>query len=214
LKLTSSEREQGAKPQTVTLRQMLSLFPVTYIITGICALVFMLSSFGDWRVIFYWLHFPDLGAGQAVQLWRWVTPAFFHFGLLHIGFNLLWWYLLGRIVEYRQGSFRLALIFFVAAVAPNLAQYLVSGVGFGGLSGVVYGLFGYVWLYGHLRPKAGLFMPVGVMVQILAWLVLGFTGLLEQWVKMANTAHLVGLLSGLILALVASQLAPTVDNRI
>jgi GlpG protein len=149
-----------------------------------------------------WFHFPDMtDADQHWQLWRWISPALIHYTWLHIVFNVMWWFLLGRIIEFHHQSWRLLLLFFTAAIIPNLAQYLVTGVDFGGLSGVVYSLFGYVWVYGHLRPGEGLHVSMTVMVQILAWLVLGFSGWLDSWVMMANAAHLGGLLVGVFFAI-------------
>ena len=181
----------------------LSAFPVTNAISILCIGVFAACfAWGFWPV-FEWLRFPELIELEHLwQGWRWITPAFFHFGWMHIGFNVLWWFLLGRLVEFYQGSVRLLILFLAAALIPNFAQYIVTGVDFGGLSGVVYGLFGYVWVYGHLRPGEGLHVSMSLMVQILAWLVLGFTGWFEDWVgiRMANAAHLGGLLVGAFLA--------------
>lgn len=188
----------GQQPQVPPL----SAFPVTNLVSVLCIVIFVICLAIGFRPVHAWLHFPEIiEPGNRWQLWRLVTPALIHFGWLHIVFNVLWWYLLGRIVEFRQGRLRLLILFFASAIIPNFAQYVVSGVNFGGLSGVVYSLFGYVWVYGHLRPGEGLHVSMTIMTQILAWLVLGFSGFLDQWVMMANTAHLVGLLVGVFFAL-------------
>lgn len=138
------------------------------------------------------------------QSWRFITPAFLHFSLLHIVFNLLWWWQLAGIVEKQQGKQRLLILFLFSAIASNLAQFFLVGPYFGGLSGVVYGLVGYCWLYGLLNKKSLVCLPNSMFVFLLGWLVLGFVDLLP--VNVANYAHLVGLFAGLVLAAVCSKL--------
>jgi GlpG protein len=61
----------------------------------------------------------------------------------------------------------------------------------------VYGLFGYTWLW--RKHAQDVFMPDAFWNFALVWLVVGFTPLTE-WVgigRMANAAHLGGLLAGL-----------------
>jgi len=86
----------------------------------------------------------------------------------------------------------------VSAIASNLAQFLVSGPNFGGLSGVVYALVGFVWWSGYLAPEKGLTLSKPIIGFLLFWLLLGFVDLLP--VNVANTAHLVGLISGCLMA--------------
>ena len=42
----------------------------------------------------------------------------------------------------------------VIAALSNLGQYFVSGPNFCGISGVVYGLFGYIWMKGRFDPAS------------------------------------------------------------
>ncbi len=44
------------------------------------------------------LHFPAL-AGQQWQIWRSVSHALLHFSVMHIAFNLLWWWQFGAILN-------------------------------------------------------------------------------------------------------------------
>lgn len=130
------------------------------------------------------------------QPWRFFTPALLHFSELHILFNLFWWWYLGGRFERYYGSKWLILAFAFCALASNTSQFIESGPYFGGLSGVVYGLFGIASVVGWQNPRHPLFLPNGLMIFMLAWLILGYTGLL--WVNIANTAHTAGLISGLI----------------
>ncbi|MEJ2743757.1 MAG: rhomboid family intramembrane serine protease [Gammaproteobacteria bacterium] len=213
------QRDAGSNPHPLSsprrgsfLPPMLLWFPVTSVISLVCVALFAMCYIWGYRAVFAWVHFPELtDSAYLWQVWRWLTPAVFHFGFVHILVNVLWWFILGRVIEVHQGSARLLILFVAAALIPNFAQYVVGGTNFGGLSGVVYGLFGYVWVYGHLRPGEGLFVSMSVMVQILAWLVLGFTGWLEALggFRMANAAHLGGLLVGAFLALLYAKGGPS-----
>ena len=71
---------------------------------------------------------------------------------LHIVFNVMWWWELGGLVERFQSPKRLWLVFFVISIGSNTSQFFAEGNNFGGLSGVVYGLLGYLWFYGRMRP--------------------------------------------------------------
>ena len=129
---------------------------------------------------------------------RILTPAFFHFSLLHITFNTLWWWQLGGDIERQLGKGSLIHVLLLTAVVSNLGQFMVSGPNFGGLSGVVYGLFGYVWWLGWLLPEKCLSLSKPIIGFMLFWLLLGYTSFMP--INVANTAHLLGLISGCCLA--------------
>ena len=76
---------------------------------------------------------------KSGEVWRFVTPAFIHFGFLHILFNMMWLYNLGMTVEFIRGTGRFVLLCVVIAVTSNVAQLFWSGPAFGGMSGVVCG---------------------------------------------------------------------------
>lgn len=130
---------------------------------------------------------PEIRHGE---LWRLFTPIFIHMGVLHIFFNMLWLRDLGSMVEGRQSSLHLLLLTLVIAACSNLAQYFVAGPIFGGMSGVVYGLLGYVWIRGKCDPASGLYLHPYNVVMMLVWF---FACLINIIPHVANTAHAVGL---------------------
>jgi rhomboid protease GlpG len=88
----------------------------------------------------------------------------------------------------------------VAAVLSNLGQHFYTVQAdpgrfhlFGGLSGVAYALFGYLWMKGQYEPEQGMILHPNTITTMLLWLVLCMTGLLGP---IANAAHVVGLLVG------------------
>jgi GlpG protein len=139
------------------------------------------------------------------QYLRMISPIFLHFGLLHLVFNCLWLGLLGAKIETHMGSIHLLLIVLVSGVASNMSQYYWSGtVYFGGMSGVIYALLGYLWIKHMIAPQYYAPLPSGLMGFMVGWLVLCMTGVLEValGIGVANAAHLSGLVAGLLMGLV------------
>ncbi len=138
--------------------------------------------------------------GRVVrQWWRLFTPAFLHFSWLHIIFNMLWLRDLGGMLERIKGPRFLLCFFLVTAGVSNYAQF-VAGDGhlFGGMSGVVYGLFGYVAIKSRMAPDAGFHMESATVMMLMLWFFLGWTGAVGP---IANWAHGFGLGTGVALAL-------------
>jgi GlpG protein len=128
-------------------------------------------------------------------LWRLVTPVFLHFGVLHILFNMMWLRNLGGAIEFVRGTRRFLLLFLLLAVISNVAQLLWSGPRFGGMSGVVFGLIGYVWMKGRTQPHLGLGLTSDQIVYSVLWLVLCMGGAMGN---IANAAHLAGFIAGIL----------------
>ncbi len=141
----------------------------------------------------------DLAKWMALgQIWRVFTPALLHGNILHLAFNLQWFYLMGGIVERTRRSWRLAGLTFGSAVVSNVIQYWWGGPAFCGLSGVVYALYGYFWMKATFQPELRLRVSTSTHVLFGLWTLFCFTGLLP----VANAAHLAGLASGILFGLI------------
>jgi len=169
------------------------------------AVIALLSGLGeDYRVLQflfiseYRSGLPEIFGGQ---LWRLLTPMFIHFGILHFIFNMMWLYDLGSSIEQRQGMGRMAILVLVTAVLSNLAQFAWGGPGFGGMSGVVYGLLAYAWVQEQYNPRAGITLHQQIAIWMLAWFVICWLGLVGN---VANMGHTVGLICGAGLGLLFS----------
>jgi len=127
------------------------------------------------------------------EIWRLFTPMFLHFGFLHIFFNMLWLRDLGSMIEARKTSRFLLLLTLVLAGTSNMGQYLVRGPNFGGMSGVVYGLLGYIWMQGRFNPASKLSLAPQTVTFMIVWFFVCLAGLVGP---IANTAHGVGLVVG------------------
>lgn len=200
-------------------------FPLTLALIVMSVLCFLMvatpwgQAVGGWRWLAALTLQPMIIHGDEIllssvlpgpdQLWRYWTPVFLHFSPLHILFNSLMLLELGRRIEAVQGFWRLLCLLMLCGLLSNLAQFHANpGSLFGGMSGVIYGLVGYCWLYQRLRPDSGLQTPPGLMVMSVVWLLLCFSGLvtLAGLGNIANAAHVGGLVSGLVLAVLLTQL--------
>jgi GlpG protein len=156
------------------------------------------------------------------EVWRLVTPIFIHFGVMHLVFNMLMLYSLGRLIEGRRGTLIFALMVLALAVSSNLAEYYLArsfkegrwalrgSPQFGGMSGVLYGLFGYLWMKGRYDPASGLGVDRTTVLIMLGWFVLCLTGLMGP---IANVAHAAGLLGGVLLGLASAFLGRRLRKR-
>ncbi|MEZ4287290.1 MAG: rhomboid family intramembrane serine protease [Polyangiales bacterium] len=181
---------------------------VTMTLIGISVVVFFLTSMGENTEVVTRLTLTDFnfvpgiaypvsssGLGiLATQPWRLITPMFLHFGILHIFFNLWWLKDLGTIVERQfSGRYLLALVLAIGVVS-HLAQYYIAGpTVFGGMSGVVYGLFTFIWIRGRMDPTFPYRIPRNLVIFMMAWFALGFTGRVGP---IANYVHAGGLVVG------------------
>ncbi|WP_375751862.1 rhomboid family intramembrane serine protease GlpG [Vibrio sp. HN007] len=193
----AESRNQKFKYHTPSMLSMVKAKagPITLAVMVIGIVIFALQQIGFGRLVFSYMHFPA-SAEQQWQLWRWLSHALLHFSVMHIVFNMLWWWQLGGDIEQRLGSGKLLQIFALSALLSGAGQYWVEGANFGGLSGVVYALLGYIWVLGTRAPEKGLVIPKSIVGFMLVWLILGYV---QSYLAIANTAHLVGLLSGVAL---------------
>jgi GlpG protein len=188
-----------------------------------CVIVGAISLLGDHLAPLHWLTFQDFTLHgdyayfkplaeslQEGQVWRLFTPMLIHFGILHLAMNGLWYWELGRRIELRQGRWYLLGLTLLFSAVSNVIQYLFSGPSlFGGLSGVLYGLLGHIWLFQWLAPTPVYRMPKGVLVMMLVWLLLCLSGLVSLlgFGDIANGAHVGGLLVGCCSGLLGGWLA-------
>ena len=140
------------------------------------------------------------------EWWRLLTPTFLHFSITHLAFNCLWIYILGSKIEAYDGKVVFILIFLITSIASNVGEYIWSGqYFFGGLSGAVYGLLGYCFII-ELDSKSSRYdLPDALYLFMFIWLLVGFAGILSifGFGNIANAAHLIGMIIGFILGLVA-----------
>lgn len=200
--------------------QALRQTPLTLLLVGACIALLFLAPLDRPTALTFSLLYPDFAFGTRIivlqriaenfaflDLLRMLSPILLHGGALHLVFNMLWLWELGRRIEILQSSLQLGAAIVTLALVSNTAQYLYGGGNnFGGMSGVVYGLFAYVWMWQLLQPRAGLALPVSLLVFML--LSLAILTVLELDM-IANQAHLGGFGAGLAYGAVTAMISRT-----
>ncbi|NBV23306.1 MAG: rhomboid family intramembrane serine protease [Proteobacteria bacterium] len=190
--------------------------PLTFVLIAVCVFVFVATKLGTdfervhslWISNFLhrgtmWERVAGLQEVNTGEVWRLVTPIFIHMGLIHIVFNMMWLADLGSMIEGRQSSSLLGWLVLGLAVGSNLVQYAYTGnPRFGGMSGVIYGLIGYMWIRSKFDPGCGLQLNRQIVVVSLVWLGLCFTGWLGA---IAHGCHVGGLVIGMAWGWLASR---------
>jgi membrane associated rhomboid family serine protease len=188
--------------------------PATWALIGANAAVFVLMSLVaksiDPGSPGYTVALANFGAKLNAlidqgQYWRFVTPAFIHIGVMHLGVNMYSLYAIGPQVERLYGTARFLILYLVSGVAGVAASYYMSpGKGLSaGASGALFGLLGVLLVFG-LRYRSELpgifrqaFHPRGLVPVLALNLFITFAvSFIDKW------AHLGGLLAGGALAAV------------
>ncbi|MDH3693462.1 MAG: rhomboid family intramembrane serine protease [Gammaproteobacteria bacterium] len=187
--------------------------PVTLALVAICVLVALASGFGQGQKVLQPLYIsarflhqlPEVKSGEY---WRLLTPIFIHYGFIHLGLNMFALWILGRAMEIQRRSLSLIILVIVTGVVSNLAELWESGPRFGGMSGVLYGLFGYLWMQGRFNPKFGIHLPHSLINALLIWFVICWSGIFEYLlnVRFANMSHTAGLVTGIIWGFVSAKM--------
>lgn len=192
-------------PVTILLL-LLSVAGFLLVYLGASAERLSLFTFTPFTINGNTLQFGEMGG----QYWRLLTPAFLHFGWLHIVFNSLWLWELGARIERRLGSVHMLGLFVCIALVSNGCQFVFGGPSiFGGMSGVVYGLLGFSFAGARLQPAWGFEPSRPIMLLMVGWLLLCIAGVVEVlgFGAIANAAHVAGLLSGALLGALLALLS-------
>lgn len=130
------------------------------------------------------------------QIWRLVTPIFIHLNTMHIIFNVLCTYQICGMVEMRKGAAKTLMMVLLIAAISNYGSFVFGTPKGGGMSGVIYGLFGYAWMKTLYEPEAGFRLPQSTVFMLMAWFFLCMTPLIP---RIDNWAHGIGLAVGVVL---------------
>ncbi len=192
-------RPNGMQRQVVRTRFMLSQYPglITYTLIIINVIVFAISSL-----------YPSVlqaGAQDNTQVaqgayWQIFTAMFLHLNILHIGFNMLSLFFVGRAVEVFYGKWRYLLLYLLSGIAGGIVFFFTSPGGSAvGASGAIFGVFGALGVFYIVNRKSLGAYGRGAIGNWLFWiglnLVFGLTN-----TDIALTAHIGGLVAGMLIA--------------
>lgn len=210
-KVKPQPRVQPSPPSKSVMWSGSRDIPVTRFLLVSCILMTVYTGMGRNKPeVMNWLYFshfvkpdgtwsfpPEIMHGEIWRIW---TPVFVHLSFFHLAFNLYFLWILGNTIERTKGSGKFLLFCLVTGAGAHFTQYFVVGPNFSGISGVVYGLLGYLWMKQMVVPEEGYVLPDTLVIQMLIWLFLGLSGVLDAWgFPVANGAHFGGLLAGMLL---------------
>jgi len=177
---------------------------VTYAFIAICVVIYMcqMANAPAGSRIY---AIGQIGLSPSVDIWRgqWyqlILSAFAHATPWHILFNMMWLLPLGRYIEWTLGSAKFLAIVLASAIVSSAAQLAWTGELGIGFSGVIYALFGFMWL-GRVRYPFWRNIADEKCVQwMVGWAALCVVGTYMGFMRVANMAHIGGLIFGLSLA--------------
>ena len=145
------------------------------------------------------------------EYWRLFAAMFLHASILHYAVNSWALYQLGTLYEVLFGSRRFILIYLATGLCASIASAVHIGYGNGasvGASGAIFGILG-AFIFSIWRSPLYRRQPWtrSLLGQLLFWMALNiFIGYKLPFID--NTAHIGGLIAGLILGLIPHRVPP------
>jgi membrane associated rhomboid family serine protease len=174
---------------------------VTYTVIGLCVLVY-LWELNNYPAVEATLVNP-IATGGVSALWTLFTMTLVHSRtqITHIVLNLMAFSVLGRLLETIYGSFRYGILLIALAWVASSAQIIFEhGIGIG-LSGVVYGIFGFMIGASPNNPFLWWFVKKNAPM-LIGWAVLCLVLTQMHVLAIGNGAHFGGLIYGIIYGLI------------
>ena len=175
---------------------------LSLIVLGVTAAVSLIADSTPGVVQSLWL---ERAAVQEGELYRLLSVALVHGGILHLVLNMYALWIVGPIVESIWGRSLFAVFYVLTAVAASTASFLMSPGPAVGASGAIFGLVGVI-LAGtrahnpvldrrarQIVPQLGMFVLINLAFGLFST---GLGGNID------NAAHIGGLIAGLWLGFV------------
>ena len=185
--------------------------PVTLIIAAV-AVALELVSFIDPDHREFFASTCRLGMLSPIwsgELWRPFTSCILHGSPIHVAFNAYWVLIFGSALEPRFGSLRYLGLFVLLGYVSMMPEFLLSNLdtpldeqaGGVGLSGIVYGLFGLLWMGRRWRPEFEAVCNNDTVNLLIAWFFICIVLTRLEMLRIANIAHGAGAIFGVLYGL-------------
>ena len=198
---SDAERRQPSSrnvwPEPSRLPWLTGLFAV------VCVAIFLGMSAqrqpDTWEVLTRFGYLPATSIWEG-SYWALVSSVFVHFDPLHLAFNVYWLWVLGSRLERTIGSLRFLGFFVLSAFVSSSIELAFAGDTGIGASGVVYAMFGFMWLAGDRYPQFNSVLTSRTIQIFMFWMVgCVVATYLNIW-EVGNAAHISGLVFGLAVA--------------
>lgn len=138
------------------------------------------------------------------ELWRLVTSALPHNGILHLVFNLYWLWIFGTIVEEVFGHFKTAILLLFLAAGSGAWEFALAYGGVG-LSGIGYGLFGLLWMLSRYDERFRDAIDGRTIQLFVVWFFLCIFTTVTNILPVGNIAHGAGAVLGILIGLAIAK---------
>lgn len=187
--------------------------PVTLLLTAIAAAIEIVCLIDDGMRDTFYVHYR-LGLLSPLwsgEVWRPATSSLLHASPLHAAFNIYWMIVFGTALEARFGPLRIGALLVLLANVSMLPEFVIMNFrvtnlseqqGAVGLSGVVYGLFGMLWMGRRYVPEFREVCRDEIVALMVFWFFFCIAATAMRIFPVANIAHGFGLGFGALYALV------------
>lgn len=173
---------------------------LTYVLLGINILVFLADQVMGRQLTL--MGMKSNAAIEAGQYWRLITPIFLHGGIMHLAVNSYFMFRIAPRLEKTFGTPRFAAIYFLSGLGASLFSFVLNpNVPSVGASGALFGIFT-AWIPVLYRNKDVMRNTKQAIRSIVE--VLGINLLIGLLPGIDNSAHMGGLVTGLVLGWLAS----------
>ena len=184
---------------------------LTNILIAINLLVFLISAWiskNIFNIDIYTLIIMGAKVNSLIdkgQVWRLITCAFLHGGLIHIFFNMYALKILGPEIEHVYGKIKYLVIYLLSAIAASIFSYIFGPQSVSvGASGAIFGLFGAMLIFGiKHRKQMGKAYMMNILQVIFVNVIIGISSS-----NIDNAAHFGGLIVGALIALLLGERRP------
>ncbi len=190
---SKTEKENKLYEKTFKRKKIVFTNALIFINVVIFMITFVLSAsnLSSLNLVRFGANFAPLVKNG--ELWRLLTCAFLHGGIMHLLVNMYSLYIVGTQVETYIGKYKFLGIYLISAIAGSLMSCIFNpNVVSVGASGAIFGLLGSLLYFGmHYRLYLGSVLRNQIIPIIVLNLILGF---LIPGVD--NAAHIGGLVGG------------------
>ena len=200
VKVTDNINQKNQKRMTAAEKLFSPKVPiVTYILMGICILVFTLmyilgnGSEDSNTLLLFGANLDVLTKGG--QYYRLITSIFLHIGFWHIFCNMYSLYIIGKEVENFFGKIKYLIIFLLSGITGSIMALCFNhNTISAGASGAIFGLLGALLYFGYYyRTYLGVAIQKSILPVIVVNLLIGF-----MIPGISNAAHIGGLVGGIL----------------
>ena len=198
---------------TKTKENIFKYKTLTLILIGINIVMFLITAFLsrnifdiDSKILSDWGAKDNILIAQG-QIWRLLTCAFLHSGLVHIACNMYSLYIIGPQIQQIYGTKKYLVIYISSCITSSLLSYFMSPYGISvGASGGIFGLMGALLAFAIVERHKINKKYMSSLIQIIV--INLFIGLSIK--NIDNFAHIGGLIGGILVGFIVYVI---LDNK-